>query len=148
MVGERGVTLSGGQKQRVAIAGVLAMRPEVIVFDESTAMLDPVGRAEVLSVVDRLNREEGVTVIWITHFMEEAARCDRVAVMEEGKIALLGTPREVFSRHREEVREKGLDVPEMTLLAHELRASGLNLPEDILSVDEMVVELCRLKSSN
>ena len=140
--------LSGGQKQRVAIAGVLAMRPEVIVFDESTAMLDPVGRAEVLSVVDRLNREEGMTVIWITHFVEEAARCDRVAVMEEGKIALLGTPREVFSKHREEVREKGLDVPEMTLLAHELRASGLNLPEDILSVDEMVVELCRLKSSN
>ena len=88
--------LSGGQKQRVAIAGVLAMRPEVIVFDESTAMLDPVGRAEVLSVVDRLNREEGVTVIWITHFMEEAARCDRVAVMEEGKIALLGTPARCF----------------------------------------------------
>ena len=140
--------LSGGQKQRVAIAGVLAMRPEVIVFDESTAMLDPVGRAEVLSVVDRLNREEGVTVIWITHFMEEAARCDRVAVMEEGKIVLLGTPREIFAGHRDEVREKGLDVPEMTTLAHELREGGLNLPEDILTVDEMVVELCRLKSSN
>ena len=140
--------LSGGQKQRVAIAGVLAMRPEIIVFDESTAMLDPVGRAEVLEVVRRLNREEGITVIWITHFMEEAALCDRVLVMQQGRIALEGAPREVFAGHRQQVRDMGLDVPEMTQLAAELRQAGLNVSDQVLSVEEMVVELCRLKSSN
>ncbi len=137
--------LSGGQKQRVAIAGVLAMKPRVIVFDESTAMLDPVGRAEVMAVVRRLNREEGITVLWITHFMDEAAQADRILVIDRGEIKAEGTPREVF-RQAALLRESGLDVPEMTALAQALRADGLNLPDDILTVDEMVVELCRLKS--
>ena len=137
--------LSGGQKQRVAIAGVLAMRPRVIVFDESTAMLDPVGRREVMKVVRRLNHEEGITVLWITHFMEEAAQADRILVIEEGELKMSGTPREVF-RQIDAVRACGLDVPEMTELARGLNGCGLNLSEDILSVEEMVVELCRLKS--
>ena len=137
--------LSGGQKQRVAIAGVLAMKPRVIVFDESTAMLDPVGRAEVMAVVRRLNREEGITVLWITHFMDEAAQADRILVIDRGEIKAEGTPRQVF-RQAALLRESGLDVPEMTALAQALRADGLNLPDDILTVDEMVVELCRLKS--
>ncbi len=140
--------LSGGQKQRIAIAGVLAMRPEIIVFDESTAMLDPIGRSEVMEVVARLNKQEGITIIWITHFMEEAARADRIAVMDAGRICLTGTPREVFSQHADLVREKGLDVPEMTTLASKLRQNGLPLSGDVLTVDEMVVELCRLKSKN
>lgn len=138
--------LSGGQKQRVAIAGVLAMRPRVIVFDESTAMLDPVGRSEVMKVVRRLNHEEGITILWITHFMEEAAQADRILVIDEGELKMQGTPKEVF-RDIERVRACGLDVPEMALLARDLRESGLKLPEDILSVEEMVVELCRLKSA-
>ena len=138
--------LSGGQKQRIAIAGVLAMRPEIIVFDESTAMLDPVGRAEVTEVVRRLNKEEGITVIWITHFMDEAALADRVAVMDGGRICLTAAPRELFSKHADLVREKGLDVPEMTTLAAQLRSAGVPVRRDILTVDEMVVELCRLKS--
>ena len=137
--------LSGGQKQRIAIAGVLAMRPRVIVFDESTAMLDPVGRAEVMNVVRRLHREEGITVLWITHFMEEAAQADRMLVIGGGEMKAEGTPRQVF-RQTALLRESGLDVPEMTALAHALIESGLNLPDDILTVDEMVVELCRLKS--
>ena len=139
--------LSGGQKQRIAIAGVLAMRPRVIVFDESTAMLDPVGRAEVMNVVRRLNREEGITVLWITHFMEEAAQADRMLVISGGEMKAEGTPRQVF-RQTALLRESGLDVPEMTALAHALIESGLNLPDDILTVDEMVVELCRLKSES
>ena len=139
--------LSGGQKQRIAIAGVLAMRPRVIVFDESTAMLDPVGRAEVMNVVRRLNREEGITVLWITHFMEEAAQADRMLVIGGGEMKAEGTPRQVF-RQTALLRESGLDVPEMTALAHALIESGLNLPDDILTVDEMVVELCRLKSES
>ena len=138
--------LSGGQKQRVAIAGVLAMKPRVIVFDESTAMLDPVGRKEVLKVVRRLNYEEGITILWITHFMEEAAQADRILVVDDGEIRLCGTPREVFC-NIDGVRSCGLDVPEMTELARELNACGLNLRNDILSVEEMVVELCRLKSA-
>jgi len=138
--------LSGGQKQRVAIAGVLAMKPRVIVFDESTAMLDPVGRAEVMRVVRRLNREEGITVLWITHFMEEAAQADRILVISDGELKMSGTPKEVF-RDAEGVRACGLDVPEMCDLARELNKCGLNLPGDILSVEEMVVELCRLKSA-
>ena len=137
--------LSGGQKQRVAIAGVLAMKPRVIVFDESTAMLDPVGRREVMSVVTRLNKAEGITVIWITHFMDEAAQADRIMVMDGGTIRLTGTPKEVF-RDESTVKKAGLDVPEMTSLAHALADMGLKLRDDILSVDEMVVELCRLKS--
>ncbi len=136
--------LSGGQKQRVAIAGVLAMQPEIIVFDEATAMLDPSGRAEVMRVVRELNKTGGVTVIWITHFMEEAAQAERLLVMDEGKIAMQGAPLEVFTRV-EEIRALGLDAPEMILLAEELRKRGIPA-KDVMTVDEMVVELCRLKS--
>ena len=136
--------LSGGQKQRIAIAGVLAMRPDIIVFDESTAMLDPVGRKDVFSLARRINREEGITVIWITHFMEEAVCADRVMVMDSGKVEMQGAPREVFSQV-DEVLQLGLDVPEMMKLAHKLRAAGVSLPADVLTVDEMAVELCRLK---
>ena len=136
--------LSGGQKQRIAIAGVLAMRPKIIVFDESTAMLDPVGRSEIFSIARRLNREEGITVIWITHFMDEAVQADRVVVMEDGKIQLQGTPREVFA-NVDKVLQLGLDVPEMMRLSKKLRKAGLDIPADVLTVEEMAVELCRLK---
>ena len=136
--------LSGGQKQRVAIAGVLAMRPKVIVFDESTAMLDPIGRRDVFNLARRINREEGVTIVWITHFMEEAVQADRVAVMEDGKLVTQGTPREVFAQV-DLVMQCGLDVPEIMKLAHALRAEGVELPESILTVDEMAVELCRIR---
>jgi energy-coupling factor transport system ATP-binding protein len=136
--------LSGGQKQRVAIAGVLAMRPRAIVFDEATAMLDPVGRRDVMRVVEALNKDEGITIIWITHFMSEAARADRIAVMDEGKIQMRGTPREVFLRP-EAVRAHGLDVPEMAQLSEDLRAEGVLLPDGILTIDEMAEALCRLK---
>ena len=136
--------LSGGQKQRVAVAGVLAMRPKIIVFDESTAMLDPIGRRDIFAIAQRLNKEEGITVVWITHFMEEAALADRVIVMDAGKIALEGTPREVFSQ-TDRVLSLGLDVPGMMKLAGQLRKEGLPLPEGIMTVNEMVVELCRLK---
>ena len=136
--------LSGGQKQRVAIAGVVAMKPEIIVFDESTAMLDPVGRRDVFDLARRLNREEGITIVWITHFMEEAVKSDRIAVMAGGILTMDGTPREVFSRE-EEIRKLGLDVPEMAYLATLLREGGADISKDIMTVDEMVVELCRLK---
>lgn len=139
--------LSGGQKQRVAIAGVVAMRPDILVFDESTAMLDPLGRAEVLKVVRQLNREEGITVVWITHFMEEAAQADRLLVMDRGRVVLSGRPREVFEQ-AEAIKAYGLEVPEMMELSHQLRAAGVALPQGILNVEEMVVELCRLCSTN
>lgn len=135
--------LSGGQKQRVAIAGVLAMEPSVIIADEATAMLDPSGRAEVLETVRRLNREKGITVVWITHFMEEAAQADRIVVVNGGEIALSGTPREVF-RHVDQMRNLQLDVPPMTELAQELRKGGMPVPEDVLTVDEMAEEVCKL----
>ena len=138
--------LSGGQKQRVAIAGVLAMKPDVIILDESTAMLDPAGRREVLATVRQLNREEGISIILITHYMNEAAEADRLIVMDHGRIAMTGTPREVFSRV-EEVRALGLDVPPMTALAGELRDAGLPVRTDLLTVEEMVEELCRLQSN-
>ena len=132
--------LSGGQKQRVAIAGALAMEPELIIMDEATAMLDPSGRAEVLATVRKLNREKGMTVVWITHFMEEAAVADRLIVMNDGSVALEGTPRQVFSRV-EEIKALGLDVPPMAELAQTLRDRGLPLPEGILTVSDMVKEL-------
>ena len=138
--------LSGGQKQRVAIAGVLAMKPDVIILDESTAMLDPSGRAEVMSTVHRLNREEGISVVIITHYMSEAATADYVIVMDEGKIAMSGTPREVFTQV-ERVRALGLDVPPMTDLADRLRKDGVGIRPDVLTVEEMVEEVCRLSSS-
>ncbi len=132
--------LSGGQKQRVAIAGALAMEPELIIMDEATAMLDPSGRAEVLATVRKLNREKGMTVVWITHFMEEAAVADRLIVMNDGSVAMEGTPRQVFSRV-EEIKALGLDVPPMAELAQTLRDKGLPLPEGILTVSDMVKEL-------
>ena len=136
--------LSGGQKQRVAVAGVLAMRPKIIVFDESTAMLDPIGRRDVFGLAKKLNQEEGITIVWITHFMEEAAQADRVIVMDHGRIALEDTPRHVFAR-MEKVLSLGLDVPEMMKLAAKLRARGVKVPNDIMNVEEMAVALCRLK---
>ena len=136
--------LSGGQKQRVAIAGVLAMRPKIIVFDESTAMLDPIGRRDVFRLARRINWEEGITVIWITHFMEEAVQADRVVVMEDGKVELIDEPRQVFS-NVDQVLMYGLDVPEMMKLAAKLREAGVNVPKETLTVEEMAVELCRLK---
>jgi len=132
--------LSGGQKQRVAVAGVLAMQPEVMILDEATAMLDPSGRADVLKTVRKLNREQGMTVVWITHFMEEAAVADRVVVLDQGKIALDGIPGDVFTQV-ETIKALGLDVPPMAELAMELRKSGLDLPGGILTVEDMVKEL-------
>ena len=136
--------LSGGQKQRVAIAGVLAMRPKIIVFDESTAMLDPSGRREVFAVAEELNRRDGITIVWITHFMDEALRAGRLLVMDAGKVALEGAPREVFQK-TEEIRRMGLDVPPMAQLAAQLRADGVPLRAGIMTVEEMAVELCRSK---
>lgn len=129
--------LSGGQKQRVAIAGVLAMEPKCIVFDEPTAMLDPNGRREIIATAHELNRKKGVTVILITHYMEEVVDADYVYVMEKGRIIMDGTPREVFSRV-EELKEHRLDVPQVTLVADELRRAGLPIPEGILTRDELV----------
>lgn len=129
--------LSGGQKQRVAIAGVLAMSPQCIVLDEPTAMLDPEGRREVLATVGRLNREQGHTVVLITHFMEEAAQADRVIVMDEGRIALDGPPRRVF-QETERLRQLHLDIPAVTQLAGRLRGSGWPVPTDRLTVEELV----------
>jgi len=134
--------LSGGQKQRVAIAGVVAMRPQCVVLDEPTAMLDPNGRKEVIRTVRELNRAEGVTVILITHYMEEVVSADKVIVMDGGRIVMQGTPREIFSRV-EELKSYSLDVPQVTLLAHELREKGVDLPEGILTIDELVKEICQ-----
>lgn len=138
--------LSGGQKQRVAIAGVVAMHPKCIVLDEPTAMLDPVGRREVIRAARKLNKEEHVTIILITHYMEEVTFADQVIVMDQGKVLMQGTPKEVFSRV-EELKEHRLDVPQVTMLAHELRKSGLNIPEGILTREELIGELVKLKTT-
>ena len=135
--------LSGGQKQRVAIAGIIAMKPKCVIFDEATAMLDPSGRKEVMSTIKRLNKEDNISVIHITHFMEEAVDADRVIVMEKGKKILEGTPRQVFSKI-DMLKNIGLDVPYMTELSKELNKEGLNIDSDILTVDEMVIKLCQL----
>lgn len=134
--------LSGGQKQRVAIAGVVAMHPKCIVLDEPTAMLDPLGRKEVIRAVRALNDVEEITVILITHYMEEAVYANKVFVMDEGRIVMEGTPREVFSRV-EELEEIRLDVPQAAKLAYELRLAGMPLPDGILTIDELVEALCR-----
>ena len=136
-------TLSGGQKQRVAIAGVLAMEPEILIADEATAMLDPFGRRDVLETVRRLNKEKGITVMWITHYMEEAAQADRVLVVSDGQLVMQGTPREIFTQV-DKMRELHLDVPPMTDLDAQLRAAGMPLPEGILTVDEMAEEVAKL----
>lgn len=135
--------LSGGQKQRVAIAGVVAMQPKCIILDEPTAMLDPNGRKEVLKVVHELNREEKVTVILITHYMEEVTDADYVYVMDHGKVVMKGTPREIFSQI-ETLKAYRLDVPQVTLLAHELKESGVDVPDGVLTTGELVDALCRL----
>lgn len=137
--------LSGGQKQRIAIAGVLAVMPRILVLDESTAMLDRQGRREVLTVVKKLNRELKITVVLITHFMEEAAQADRILVMDDGRLVLSGTPREVFSK-RDFLDSIGLDVPLPAAVGSLLAAKGCQLPETVLDEDELVEALCRLKS--
>lgn len=132
--------LSGGQKQRIAIAGTLAMQTEAIVFDEATAMLDPEGRAEILSIVQRLHEEQGITVVYITHFMEEAAAADRILVLDHGQLVMDAPPREVF-RHARELRALGLEVPLAVELRDRLRAAGVALPEDLLTPAELVAAL-------
>ena len=134
--------LSGGQKQRVAIAGVMAMRPKCIVLDEPTAMLDPNGRKEVLAAVHQLNKQENVTVVLITHYMEEVIDADHVIVMDDGHVVMEGTPREIFSQV-ETLKKYRLDVPQVTLLAHELKQSGVELPDGILTTEELVNALCQ-----
>ena len=135
--------LSGGQKQRVAIAGVMAMKPKCIISDEATAMLDPNGRKDVLDAVKELNEKEGVTIILITHYMEEVIFADNVYVMDKGQVVMEGTPRQIFAQV-EKLQEYRLDVPQVTLLAHELRQSGVKLPECILTKEELVDALCQL----
>lgn len=137
--------LSGGQKQRVSIAGVLAMHPKCIVLDEPTAMLDPNGRKEVIRAARGLNEVEGVTLILITHYMEEIIHADKVFVMDKGKVAMEGTPREIFSQV-EKLKELRLDVPQVTLLAYELQKRGVALPDGILTQDELVRELLKIRS--
>jgi len=129
--------LSGGQKQRVAIAGILAMEPECIILDEPTAMLDPVGRIEVINTLKKLNREEKKTIVLITHYMDEAVEADRLLIMEKGKIIMEGTPKEIFCQV-DKVKELGLDVPQVTELAYELKKEGFQVPCDILTVEELV----------
>lgn len=138
--------LSGGQKQRIAIAGVLAMKPKCIVLDEPTAMLDPVGRRDVMETIERLNREEGITMILITHYMDEAVRADKVFVIDDGDLVMQGTPKEIFSQV-ETLQKYGLDVPQVTEVAYLLRKEGIDLPADILTIEEMVGAICQLKST-
>jgi energy-coupling factor transport system ATP-binding protein len=135
--------LSGGQKQRIAIAGILAMEPECIILDEPTAMLDPQGRKDVIRTIHELNKEKGITIILITHKMDEVIGADRVFVMDHGKVAMSGTPKEIFS-NVEAMKELGLEVPHATELAYELREEGMPLPEIIITKEELVNALCQL----
>ena len=139
--------LSGGQKQRVAIAGTIAMKPQIIIFDESTAMLDPFGRREVVAIMERLNREEGITVLNITHYMEEAARADRVIVINDGRLAMDGTPRQIFSDVKK-LRDIGLDAPQGNELVLELKNAGLDVKGDSLTEDECIETLYNFLSVN
>lgn len=134
--------LSGGQKQRVAIAGILAMHPKCIVLDEATAMLDPVGRRDVLQAVKELNQKEHITVLWITHYMEEVIEADQILVMDQGKLVMQGTPREIFSQVKT-MQQYHLDVPQVTLLAHELRKKGMKLPAGMTAPEELVDAIAR-----
>ena len=136
--------LSGGQKQRVAIAGVLAMQPDCIVFDEPTAMLDPSGRKEVINNIKELNKQHNITIVLITHYMDEAAQADRVVVMDKGKVIMEGIPRDIFSEV-ETMKKIGLDVPQVTEICYELKKAGINIDTKILNVNEMVNALCQLK---
>ncbi len=135
--------LSGGQKQRIAIAGILAMQPKFIVLDEPTAMLDPIGRREVLNTIKKLNRKHGMSAVLITHYMDEAAQADRIIVMREGKVFMEGTPREIFSR-ADMLRTTGLDIPQATELAQLLKSAGIPIRDDIIFVDECVEEILKL----
>lgn len=135
--------LSGGQKQRVAIASVLAMNPEILILDEPTAMLDPKGRSEVIKTIKMLNEEKDVTVVLITHYMDEAAQADRTVVIDDGEIVLDGTPKEVF-KNVEKLKSLGLDVPQVTELAYELRKMGIEISDDVLTVDECFDEIIRI----
>ncbi len=135
--------LSGGQKQRIAIAGILAMEPEIIIMDESTSMLDPKGRREVLETVHRLNKEKGITVVFITHFMEETVNADRIIVMGDGKIKMEGTPKEIFARE-EEINELTLEVPPITKMAQQLNERGINIERNVLTFEELFNQLCQL----
>lgn len=137
--------LSGGQKQRIAIAGILAMKPECIILDEPTAMLDPKGRKEVIDTIYKLNKEEGITIILITHYMEETINADKVIVMDDGVIVMEGAPKEIF-KQVDKIKNLGLDVPQVTETVYNLRKLGIDLPDDILSVEEMVGEICQYKS--
>jgi energy-coupling factor transport system ATP-binding protein len=139
--------LSGGQKQRVAIAGILAMMPKCVILDEPTAMLDPSGRKEVVRTIKQLNKSMGITIVLITHYMEEAVEADRIIVMDQGKVMMEGNPREVFS-NVPMMKNIGLDVPQVTELAYELSKGGIKLPVDILTIDEMVNEICLMKKKN
>ena len=139
--------LSGGQKQRIAIAGIIAMKPEIIIFDESTAMLDPLGRRQVVDIMERLNRDEGITVINITHYMEEAARADRVVVINDGLLVYDGTPKEVFSKVKE-LREIGLEVPQPRELLYELDLAGLKIRSDALSSDDCAEKIIEFLKGN
>lgn len=132
--------LSGGQKQRIAIAGIIAMQPKYIVLDEPTAMLDPIGRKEVLDTIEKLNKEKGITIVLITHFMEEAVMADRVVVMQKGKIIMNDTPKKVFSKV-EELKNSKLSVPQVTELAYELSKNGVKLSEDIITIDDFINEI-------
>ena len=134
--------LSGGQRQRIAIAGILAMQPQALILDEATAMLDPKGRDEVFAIVEKLNREQGITVVWITHFMEEAARCGRVVVMDGGHVVMDGEPQEVFTR-AEDMRRMRLDVPPMVALGDLLRARGIKISREAMDVDSMAREVLK-----
>ena len=136
--------LSGGQKQRIAIAGILAMRPKCIVLDEPTAMLDPSGRNEVMKTIKEVNKKFGITIILITHYMDEAAQADRIIVMDKGEKVMEGVPREIFSQV-EKIKSIGLDVPQVTELAYELQKEGVDISTEILNIDEMVNALCQLK---
>lgn len=136
--------LSGGQKQRIAIAGVIAMKPKCIVFDESTAMLDPIGRRQVMNTMQKLNKEHGITIVHITHYMQEAILADRIVVMEKGEILLQGTPKEVF-KEVELLKNIGLDVPDTTYLTYLLNKEGFNLQSDLLTIEEVTEAIWQLK---
>ncbi|MGL4790800.1 MAG: energy-coupling factor transporter ATPase [Anaerotignaceae bacterium] len=137
--------LSGGQKQRIAIAGVLAMKPKCIVLDEPTAMLDPEGRKDVIKIIKMLNKEEGITIVLITHYMDETVDADKVIVIDNGSVVMEGTPKEIFVQV-DKLKEFGLDVPQVTEVAYNLRKRGINIPQDILTPEEMVGAICQLKS--
>lgn len=139
--------LSGGQKQRVAIAGIIAMEPKCIILDEPTAMLDPVGRREVIKTLHQLNKEKGITIVLITHYMNEAIKADKIFVMDKGKLAMQGTPREIFSQV-DEIKGYGLEVPQVTELGYMLKKSGLDIEDGILTVDQLLDQINKMKRDN